>query len=447
MSSPWGKLIVVVLVLRLGLIGLVLQDSERGILIDSRAYITLASLLNTEGHYRHSSRQDLIWPPGYPAFIYAASGFTDPNPLTVGLVQIMITGLASLVLFKIGAEAGSVGAGLLAAFLNAISPNTGLWSLTIMSETLFGFLIVLGVLSWLLYASREQPIWIAVSGFALGLGALVRPIGIYLLVIWFLITLAWDRRARGLTAALARSFILVGAAGFVILPWVVRNWQVHGEPVFSRVGEKTLYAFNLATVLAAAEGTTRDQATGRIGGEDSEFQDVLEVIRKYPGQFAKQQALGVLRSTVGVESGVWARLFGYGIERQGGFGVLTGLLKGQFASSFDLLWSTFRDPRTFLLMALTVTAILYSLTLWSLSLFSLGWAHGQGRLAIYLVLLIGLTSIYLLLIPGAAGQARFRIPAEPLIAMLAGFGGIQLWARVKRPKIGIEIPTVVTGDD
>jgi hypothetical protein len=233
----------------------------------------------------------------------------------------------------------------------------------------------------------------------------------------------------------------------VILPWVARNWQVHGEAVFSRVGEKTLYAFNLATVLASAEGITRDQAAARIGRNQSEFQDALEIIRKYPGQFAEQQAMGVLRSTVGVESGVWARLFGYSIERQGGFGILTGIMKGQFSSSFDLLWSSFRDTRTFLLMALTVTTILYSLTLWSLSLFSLGWARGQGRLAVYLVLLIGLTLIYLLLVPGAAGQARFRIPAEPLIAMLAGFGGIQLWGRVKRTKIGVEIPTDVTGVD
>ena len=443
MSSWWGKLLLLVLVLRLGLMALVLQDPERGILVDSGGYVSLASLLNREGHYRHASRQDLIWPPGYPAFIYTASGFADPNPLNVGLVQMMLTGLASLVLFKIGTEMGSVGAGFLAALLNAISPNAGLWSLTIMSETVFGFLLVLGVLSWLLYASREQPIWLALSGFALGLGALVRPIGIYLVVVWFLITLAWDRRGRRLTVALARSSILVGAAGVVILPWVARNWQVHSEVVFSRVGQKTLYAFNLATVLASAEGITRDQAAARIGASNSELQDALKIIREYPGQFAEQQAMGVLRSIVGVESGVWARLFGYGIERQGGFGVLTGLLQGQFANSLDLLLSSYRDPRTFLLMALTVAAILYSLMLYVLSVFSLGWARGQGRLAIYLVLLIGLTSIYLLLIPGAAGQARFRIPTEPLITMLAGFGGIRLRARGKRPKIGI--PTDVAG--
>ncbi len=125
LNSRWGKLLIVVLVLRLGLIGLVLQDSERGILIDSRAYITLASLLNREGHYKHASQQDLIWPPGYPAFIYAASGFADPNPLTVGLAQILITGLVSLVMFRIGTEVGSAGAGVFAAFLNAISPNAG----------------------------------------------------------------------------------------------------------------------------------------------------------------------------------------------------------------------------------------------------------------------------------------------------------------------------------
>ena len=427
--------------------GLILRDPERGILIDSRGYLSLASLLNRDGHYRPESEQDLIWPPGYPAFIYAASGFSDPNPLYVGLVQLVLTGLTSFMLLMIGVETGSASAGMLAGLLNAASPNAGLWSLTIMSESLFGFLLVLGVLTWLLYASREKSLWLVLSGLALGLGALVRPIGISLLALWFLVTLAWGRRKQGLSASIASAVIVLGSAGIMILPWVARNWQVHGEVVFSRVGRKTLDTFNLATVLASAEGTTRDRAAGRIGAQDGEFESALDVIRKYPSEFIKQQALGVLRSTVGVESGVWARLFGYGIERQGGFGVLTGLLQGEFVTALELLWSSLRDSRTALLMLLTLAAMLYSVALYVMSVFSVGWARAQGRLAAYLVLLIGLTVTYLLVVPGAAGQSRFRIPAEPLITMLAGFGGIQLWARVKRPKIGIEIPTVVTGDE
>jgi asparagine N-glycosylation enzyme membrane subunit Stt3 len=37
-----------------------------------------------------------------------------------------------------------------------------------------------------------------------------------------------------------------------------------------------------------------------------------------------------------------------------------------------------------------------------------------------------LTVMYLLVAPGAAGQARFRVAAEPSLALLAGMGAV-LW--------------------
>jgi hypothetical protein len=52
---------------------------------------------------------------------------------------------------------------------------------------------------------------------------------------------------------------------------------------------------------------------------------------------------------------------------------------------------------------------------------------GRDKLATALILL---TTVYLLLAPAGAGQARFRIAAEPLLALLAGMGAAHLLQRV-----------------
>jgi hypothetical protein len=48
------------------------------------------------------------------------------------------------------------------------------------------------------------------------------------------------------------------------------------------------------------------------------------------------------------------------------------------------------------------------------------------------------TVLILLLIPGAAGQARFRVPAEPYLALLAGYGWLALSYRLRREGRSLE---------
>ncbi|MGH2627234.1 MAG: hypothetical protein ACRDHY_11350, partial [Anaerolineales bacterium] len=42
-----------------------------------------------------------------------------------------------------------------------------------------------------------------------------------------------------------------------------------------------------------------------------------------------------------------------------------------------------------------------------------------------LMVCLVLTTAYLLIAPGAAGQARFRVAAEPYLALLAGMGAVR----------------------
>jgi hypothetical protein len=43
-----------------------------------------------------------------------------------------------------------------------------------------------------------------------------------------------------------------------------------------------------------------------------------------------------------------------------------------------------------------------------------------------LVLLSSITVLTIVFISGAAGQARFRVPVEPFVALVAGFGWSQI---------------------
>jgi 4-amino-4-deoxy-L-arabinose transferase-like glycosyltransferase len=130
------------MLLRLGLVVLPLRNPEGGILVDSVKYIALSSSLVTTGRYAESTDQDTIWPPGYPLFVAAASGWSDPSPTGVALAQLGLTCVTGVLVVALTSRLASSEAGQTAGWLYALSPAAALWALTVMSETLFAALLV-----------------------------------------------------------------------------------------------------------------------------------------------------------------------------------------------------------------------------------------------------------------------------------------------------------------
>jgi hypothetical protein len=79
--------------------------------------------------------------------------------------------------------------------------------------------------------------------------------------------------------------------------------------------------------------------------------------------------------------------------------------------------------------------MLHTFIIYLLVLFSVPWAVRTRHLPAWLVLLCGITVLYFIVIPGAAGQARFRIPIEPMLASMAGFGWLYLRGILRRAPI------------
>lgn len=431
LRTRWGYALVVLLLLRLGLLAIAQAFPEGGVIVDSRAYLEMASDLKQAG-WAGIDQSELHWTPGYPAFLVLAEGLTRTTLVGVGLAQLILTGAAAIALWSIGARLGDARAGMAAAWLYGLSPSAALWSLTIMSESLFAFLLVTALALWVRTLTGGRAIGGLLAGMTLGAAALVRPIGIPLLLLWAILGLkAESPSSRRASRVLRTGLFVVGSVALLGL-WLIRNWSVTGRPVFAMVPEDTLVRFNLAYVVAEAEGISRDEAAARLTSTVDSWDDGLAIVRRYPVVFLKQQWLGIRRSITGVESGVWARQLGYGLERQGSLEILSTLLAGEPVQALDRLRSLLQDPETALLTSLAALALLHTAIVYFLDVpgvISVLRRRGMVR-AIYVLVI--LTILLLLVLPGAAGQARFRIPAEPFLALIAGAGASALIEDARR---------------
>jgi 4-amino-4-deoxy-L-arabinose transferase-like glycosyltransferase len=421
---PAFYLLVALVCVRMALAAVVVAHPEGGVIIDSGGYMALARLLVYDGHYLEPSGQDLIWPPGYPLLIAAASLWQEPNPVAIAVLQLGMTGILTLCLVWIGAKVAGQNAGLAAGWLYALSPNAAFWAMTVMSETAFSALLVLAVAACLAVILWRSRLAALAAGLTLGAASLVRPAGTLLVVLWAGLLFAALRRPQGSRSAGVHALLLLTGGLVIIVPWMIRNQVARGEFVFSNVAARTFYGFNIASVLAEARGIDRNDAVQEIGAGGDEWGDAMRVLATYPGVFAAQQMEGILRTVVGVESGVWARQLGLGREYQGSFGILSALRAGQPDVAFTRLREQLTSPETAPHTCLFLLGAGYTLGVWGL----FGMALLRGRhwppTAAQLAILVMVTMAYIVLVPGAAGQARFRVSVEPLLVLVAGF----VWA-------------------
>lgn len=177
---------------------------------DSGAYVALARNIT----WRHIFSTDQVppflptyfRPPAYPAFI-ALLGL---NISAVVIAQaVLITGTSVLV-YLIAKPFGRKIA-LVAGILMSLAPMSGAWTGEIMTETLYTFLVTLGIYLW----SKSNLYW---AGALFGLSWLARPTTMPFIVALIVIGLLFRSQRPLLKIALA--------ACLVCLPWTIRNYVV-----------------------------------------------------------------------------------------------------------------------------------------------------------------------------------------------------------------------------
>lgn len=405
------------MIFRFVLIGNPMIEPNRGITIDSEQYLSLAQSILDDQRYESpiSPELDLFRAPGYPVFLSGVLWLTGGSLMAVLLLQYALGLLCAFLLYLLGKENVNERIGFLGSILFLLSPNALFWSATIMTEILFtvGLLLAL-FLMWRVV--RDQfPLW--PLGVLLGVLTLIRPIGIYLMLIfgvWLLLRsllkATWTPPRRQIVG-----FFL--ACLLVVTPWFLRNYHKHGELTLSTVSKTTIRSFHLALSLVEAEGIGWEEAKLRVMEMESDGSALLSIIQSYPGAFIKVQVRGIARTTLGTEVGTWMNLISEGPYE--GSGILSALLSGNLSTIKDAITNlTTTNPTSAIFLLAWGIIYTFLISVFSLIGFIRMMRFGDLELRSMGVLIL-VTMLYLILTPGAAGEARFRVPVEPILGFLS----------------------------
>ena len=408
-------------------------------------------------------------PPLYSLVIGGVIAAFGEELRALMLLQHLLGVGTVLLTFGIGRLLFGAGAGLLAAFLTAVSGPLIVTEQYLMSETLFGFLLAGGLLAYL-GAARVGNVsgrlgLLALAGLMLALAALTRPIaqlvlGLLLAALPLLLP-RWRPALFGMATMLA-------VFGIVVLPWMLRNAAVQGTFAIAGGSGEGLAVrtirYEQKFDFRAPPGGDPDRQTQRARGifrgeaeDGSAFelakrlrvelgiteieaerymrQFALEAILKQPGYYLTGTADMFVQTFVGRPVRLrqdWQPWRNIAWEER-----VEHLLPEPSAvetRSFNAAERlvTIYDPAT----VAPVLALLSAVGV-------IGGALVRGRAGGVPILLLGVL-VFGLLLAGAALigiEWRYRFPLDPLINVLAAGGLVTVvelaragWQRVGRPR-------------
>ena len=335
----------------------------------------------------------IFHPPLYPYFIGAA--FALFGSLTaVKIAQALVAALLVPAVGRMGAMALGPRSGLAAAALVALYPELVWFSVHFWAETLF-----LTVFWWaferVAAADRSESLGqAAVAGFLWGLAVLTRETVLYFAPFAALFLL-W-RRPKGAPRAAAFLLLLVAT----VAPWTYRNYKVFGAFVpVSTAGALNLWQGN--TRLSRQEVYEQDWAVrGRIAKYEQARRKGLEAIVERQPWWIFEKLRDEMPNFWEADSQALVHL------RKGAYAEVRPAIA--YAAAVIVL-------APYLLVLVSAVASLTTLPSTRLTL-----------------LLVGFIAYYNLIHVATHGYARYRLPALPVLFMLAGW----TWAgwRERRPE-------------
>jgi 4-amino-4-deoxy-L-arabinose transferase-like glycosyltransferase len=168
---------------------------------------------------------DAFVPPVYPAVLTAFLDFppTDRMLVNIGLFQAVLGTFTILFTYLLFQALGGRMIGFAAAALTTISPHLISLTVYMLTETLFTFLMMGGLLALTYAFTRDKGALAILAGIILGLAALTRSTLEYFPIFILLLSVALVFFKRCKREQLRRVFQFSGTAILVIAVWKIRN--------------------------------------------------------------------------------------------------------------------------------------------------------------------------------------------------------------------------------
>ena len=216
---------------------------------DESSYLYLAASWNHFSVY--SDGGSYLWPPGYPFFLAMLLRLFGVQGVFVAkLLQVLFSAVIGWMVLLIARRLFSLRTAHLAGVIWSVHlPLIGfthyLWPETVyLALFLPGFYLLL---RWWQHEPRTHapPGLLVAAGLLTGLSILVKEIGL-----WWCVPVAglilMRARGVGLMGAVSRAALFVLAAGVVVAPWTLRNYEVYSRlvPVGATLGQNAILGLN-----------------------------------------------------------------------------------------------------------------------------------------------------------------------------------------------------------
>lgn len=425
------------LALLLRLLSLLRPGDAWTVLDDSREYLALVRGMHSGCGFARMfdgvcSSPELLRLPGYPFFVAIL-----PNLRAVVALQAAVGAATCLLIGLFTCKRWGLPAGVIAETLLALDIPSIVASSTIMSDCLFEATLALAVTLQLSAigggSGGRRPIVLALLAAAfLAFAVLLRAVAIVLPIFASVPFLLMPRLAPKKRLALCLAAILIPATA--IFAWTARNYLRTGRWTFTTEAAYNLYYYNAAGVLWYLHGGSLTQLQDRLAGAIGANGPDEFVSPDQQRQMLARGASVLLRHPVAalamlVRCFLWLAIVP---DRAN----LNALLATNARSSVFLVASqnvalrvreTLRSPLLSALVALQVPLIIFT---WVGVALMLAQHSARTREELALILLpLGVAVAMMLAATGPGAIARFRMPAMPFLAMLAGAGWSETVAR------------------
>jgi 4-amino-4-deoxy-L-arabinose transferase-like glycosyltransferase len=389
---------------------------------DSPTYLTPAASLASRGAFLNlHGTPELFRPPGYPLLLAVGCLFGHPTFFALAAQLALSAGIVAGTYTIARRLFGDGRIATVCAFAAAIEPTMLLWSVKVMTETLFTFLLVVFVLAALRALETMSPARAVAAGCVLAAAIYVKPIAYPLVpLLWLAALLARGVWRAGLSWKQAFVFLLTCVV--LLAPWHLRNARQTGYAGFSTLFDYTLYLSAGGSVSARHEQKPYSEVRGRMlheaANEPSESVRYASMRRQGwarfasdPAAYARIHAAGMARTLLDPGAVEYLRTLRRYPAAGGALthSVDVGLLRGTVDAAR-------RYPLAFGCSAALGVVLLPLLILPLVAATRLAPHHRPAFLTLALLAVYFVTAS-----GGVAGSSRFRAPIVPILILMSGF--------------------------
>lgn len=390
--------------------------------------------------------------PGYPLFISFIYFLFGSKPLFVIVFQIIIDSMTGIIIFKLTRVITNYKIALIALILYTFEPHASIYSLSMYSDTIFVFFTTLFGYLFIKFLKEKNKLFLIFSAITLGIATLIKPSSVYLPVI-AVITIIFKYRKK-YRLIVQQSLIFIVFLILVISPWLVRNYIYYNKFFLSTSGEYNLLVLNITPIKMQITNLPQDAAIYKLLSEADSLMKAdgvspvfnknpvnywdsltlqydfnktvywmklaLGYINLYPLKFIKFYSLGIVHSFTNVGTSAFSAYF----NLSSGSGSLN--IKSE-SDIFALIKRYFTEKNVYEIIIGLIISLFLAIVYTGCFIGIIKIKLIEDRLTAYFLLA---AIIYFVLISGAGGLVRFKLPAIPFYLALTALGINHLLIRI-----------------